>query len=153
MSVAITKLHHIMVRLAKYTHIVVCENILDKFNIGHCGIKVKVTTRLAKFMTLDFILHNVLCTALICTVLFYFSDDELSQARKLRFILLNMDFKWLALLSFVAKFNYLLTKSSTDDSQLQKKLVKITHKFCTCFYGIYSVGANVPYTSKSGIEC
>ena len=48
-----------------------------------------------------FILYNVLCTALICTVLFYFSDDELSQARKLRFILLNMDFKWLALLSFV----------------------------------------------------
>ena len=30
-----------------------------------------------------------------------FSDDELRQARKLRFILLNMDFKWLALLSFV----------------------------------------------------
>ena len=33
--------------------------------------------------------------------LIYFSDDELRQARKLRFILLNMDFKWLALLSFV----------------------------------------------------
>ena len=30
-----------------------------------------------------------------------FSDDELRQARKHRFILLNMDFKWLALLSFV----------------------------------------------------
>ena len=33
--------------------------------------------------------------------LIYFSDDELRQAQKLRFILLNMDFKWLALLSFV----------------------------------------------------
>ena len=54
-----------------------------------------------------FILHNVLCTALICTVLFYFSDDELSQAGKLSFILLNMDFKWLALLSFVIIFKYL----------------------------------------------
>ena len=30
-----------------------------------------------------------------------FSDDELRQAQKLRFILLNLDFKWLALLSFV----------------------------------------------------
>ena len=49
-----------------------------------------------------FILYNVLCTALICTVIFLFSDDELRQARKLRIIfLLNMNFKWLALFSFV----------------------------------------------------
>ena len=29
------------------------------------------------------------------------ADNELRQARKLRFILFNMDFKWLALLSFI----------------------------------------------------
>ena len=30
-----------------------------------------------------------------------FSDDKLRQAQKLRYILLNMDFKWLALFSLV----------------------------------------------------
>ena len=48
--------------------------------------------------------------------LIYFSDDELRQARKLRFILLNMDFKWLVLLSFVVhlwpKLNVI--KETTD---------------------------------------
>ena len=48
-----------------------------------------------------FILHNVLCTALYMYSLISFCDDELRQARKLRFILFNMDYKWLALLSFV----------------------------------------------------
>ena len=33
-----------------------------------------------------------------------FSDDELRQARKPRIILLSMDFKWLALLSFVKSY-------------------------------------------------
>ena len=64
-----------------------------------------------------FILYNVLCTALICTVLFYFSDDELRQARKLRFILLNMDFKWLALLSFVVHQSEHIEIDLRDNSQ------------------------------------
>ena len=63
------------------THILVCENILDEFNIGHRGIKVKVNTTLAKF-------------------------------------------------------NYLLTKSLTDDSKLQMQLVNITHILCTSFCGL-----------------
>ena len=38
-----------MVRKMKLKHNVVYENILDKFNVGHCGIKVKVTFTPAKF--------------------------------------------------------------------------------------------------------
>ena len=37
-----------MVREIKSKHVVVYENILHNFSVGHCGIKVKVTVALAK---------------------------------------------------------------------------------------------------------
>ena len=41
-----------MVRELK--HVVVYENILDEFNVRHCGIKVKVTIALVKLNHLTF---------------------------------------------------------------------------------------------------
>ena len=38
----------------KSKHAAVYENILDEFNVGHCGIKVNVTIALAKFNNLIF---------------------------------------------------------------------------------------------------
>ena len=48
MSCPIIKHWH-MVRKMKLKHNVIYENILDKFNVGHCGIKVNVTFAPAKF--------------------------------------------------------------------------------------------------------
>ena len=39
-----------MVRKMKLIHVVVYENILDDFNVGHIGIKVKVTIALVKLI-------------------------------------------------------------------------------------------------------
>ena len=49
----ITKLWPI-VREMKLKHIIVYENVLNKFNVGNCGIKAKVTKALAKFNHLIF---------------------------------------------------------------------------------------------------
>ena len=49
LSGPITKLWH-MVKKIKLKILVVNENILDDFNVAHCGIKVKVTIGLAKLI-------------------------------------------------------------------------------------------------------
>ena len=43
-----------MVRKMKLKYVVVDENILDDFNVGHCGSKVKVTVALEQFNNLIF---------------------------------------------------------------------------------------------------
>ena len=45
-----------MVRELKSKYFVVYEHILDEINVGQCGITVKVTTALVKFIHLIFCL-------------------------------------------------------------------------------------------------
>ena len=53
LSDPITKLWH-MVRRMKIKTYFSTKNILDEFNVGHCGIKIKVTIALEKFNHLIF---------------------------------------------------------------------------------------------------
>ena len=46
--------HMVKQKTLKHTLVGLYKNVFDEFNVGHCGIKVKVTKVLAKFSHLIF---------------------------------------------------------------------------------------------------
>ena len=50
-----------MVRKIIFKNAVLCKNIMDYFNVGYCGIKIKATIALAKLIRLIFQITNRWC--------------------------------------------------------------------------------------------